>query len=199
MTVEPSSLATNQPRLRRRSPLAPDRDRLPPALAEIPFLTQIGVRFDPAVEDGLAAVETALGVVLPIVPNTVTSRGDRFALWLGPDEWLVVGPDGDEIAQPLAAALTGVMASVLDMSANRTTIEIRGPRAREVLEAGCSIDLHRRAFGPGQCAQTWLARANVILHQLDDEPRYRILVRPSFVPYLATWLLDTVTDARRQP
>jgi sarcosine oxidase subunit gamma len=52
------------------------------------------------------------------------------------------------------------------------------------------IDLHPRAFGPGRCAQTLLARANVIVHQVGDEPRYRLYARPSFVAYLAAWLND---------
>jgi sarcosine oxidase subunit gamma len=59
-----------------------------------------------------------------------------------------------------------------------------------VLAAGCALDLHPRAFGPGRCAQTLLARAAVILEQTSGEPAYRIYVRPSFAGYLADWLRD---------
>jgi sarcosine oxidase subunit gamma len=79
----------------------------------------------------------------------------------------------------------------VDVSANRTTIELWGAAAREVLASGCAIDLHPRAFGSGRCAQTLIARAGVILHQFTDEPRYRLYVRPSFARYLAEWLTDT--------
>jgi sarcosine oxidase subunit gamma len=85
--------------------------------------------------------------------------------------------------------------SVVDVSAARTTLELAGPRARDVLEHGCALDLHPRAFGPGQCAQTLLAKANVVLHQVDDAPTYRLLVRPSFARYLVAWLLDAMTES----
>ena len=129
--------------------------------------------------------QTLLGVATP-APNRVVAVGERAILWLGPDEYLVVAPDGDEVAE-----LAGESAeSVVDVSANRTTIELSGPHARDVLEQGMSIDLHPRAFGPGHCAQTLLARAQVILRQVDDEPTYHVLVRGSFAPYLADWLVD---------
>jgi sarcosine oxidase subunit gamma len=68
--------------------------------------------------------------------------------------------------------------------------EIGGPDARELLESGCPIDLHPRAFHAGSCAQTLLGRTGVLLHQVSDEPRYRLWVRPSFTRYLAAWLDD---------
>jgi sarcosine oxidase subunit gamma len=131
-----------------------------------------------------------LGVPVP-APNRVTTAGERAILWLGPDEYLVVAPDGDDVAE-----VTGE--SVVDVSANRTTIELSGPYARDVLEKGMSIDLHPRAFGPGRCAQTLLARAQVVLRQLDSldrtEPTYHVLVRGSFAPYLADWLVDAAKE-----
>ena len=110
----------------------------------------------------------ALGVALPVEPNTVGTGGGRAALWLGPDEWLVVGADGDETA--IVRALEGAEGwiTAVDVSANRTVLELAGPRAREVLAKGCSLDLHPRAFGPGQCAQTALARTQVILEAVGD-------------------------------
>ena len=54
----------------------------------------------------------------------------------------------------LAAGLDGDPGSVVDVSANRTTLELSGPPAREVLEKGCPLDLHPRAFGPGRAVST---------------------------------------------
>ena len=76
------------------------------------------------------------------------------------------------------------------------TLALSGPRAREVLMKGCRLDLHPRAFTPGTCVQTALAKANVILHQTDDAPSYEITVRNSFSVYLATWLLDAMAEYR---
>lgn len=183
----------------RRSPLADRADDLAAAstpavaLAEIPFASAVNLRVDP---DGPAAARVAdvLGVALPTVPNTVALAGDRAVLWLGPDEWLVVGPDGDAPVRPLREALAGDRGSAVDVSANRTTIRLRGPKARDLLEKGCTIDLHPRVFASGQCAQTWLARAQIVLWQVDDEPEYRLLVRGSFAHYLCDWLIDAAGE-----
>jgi sarcosine oxidase subunit gamma len=154
------------------------------ALREVPFLAQVGVRSD-------AAGAAALG--LPIEAGTTAGRGERTLLWLGPDEWLAVGPDGDApaIAAELEAADAGWVSTV-DLSANRTVIELTGPLAREVLAKGCTLDLHPRAFGPGRCAQTALARTQVILEARPGS--FRVYVRGSFASFLATWLLDAMAE-----
>lgn len=175
----------------RRSPLA--GVPLVAGLRELPFRAQLDVRLDPTDESARHAVETVAGR-LPLTPNTVHGGPDAAVLWLGPDEWLVVGPaDGDAaLESQLRAATAGTGASIVDVSANRTTLELFGPDARRILESGCPLDLHPRAFGPGRCAQTLLARANVILWQTADrpEPVYRLLVRPSFASYVAAWIAD---------
>nr|WP_083472525.1 sarcosine oxidase subunit gamma family protein [Kibdelosporangium phytohabitans] len=139
----------------------------------------VDVRVPPA-GDAAARISARLGGPLPVVPNSVVQAGARHILWLGPDEWLVVGPDGD-------SELAGMFPEAVDVSANRTTIEVR---SRDLLEHGCTVDLHPRAFHAGRCAQTTIARTQVILWQTSDEPVYRLLVRASFATYLADWLSD---------
>jgi sarcosine oxidase subunit gamma len=135
-----------------------------------------------------------LGFALPVVPNSVGWHGDRRALWLGPDEWLVVGPDGQQEALEQAPrnGLNG--GSIVDVSANRTVLEIRGPKARELLAHGFPIDLDARSFGPGCCAQTLLAKAQVIVERRGDEVAFHLYVRTSFAGYVADWLLDAALD-----
>jgi sarcosine oxidase subunit gamma len=177
----------------RRSPL--HGVALIDGLRELPFLAQLDLRLDPA--DGAArdAVESVIGQ-LPVEPNTVHGGPDATVLWLGPDEWLVVGPpDGESALQSqLHEALGNHVGrvAIVDVSANRTTLELRGPRVRGLLEFGCPIDLHPRVFGPERCAQTLLARANVLIWFVKDDPEpvYRLLVRPSFATYVAAWLAD---------
>jgi sarcosine oxidase subunit gamma len=187
----------------RRSPLGHLADVLAAGSAEasvmlheVPFLAQVNVRVEPG---GAAAarIAAALGVPLPAEPGTVATAGSRAVLWLGPDEWLVVGPEGDAAAieRLLRTALGDDRGSVVDVSANRTTLELSGPSARDVLEKGCSLDLHPRSFQPGRCAQTLLARSQVILWQT-TESSYRLLVRGSFAEYVAEWLLDAMTEFR---
>jgi sarcosine oxidase, subunit gamma len=175
----------------RHSPL--DGVQLPDGLRELPFLAQVDLRADPDDEDGLAEVAEAIGFELPTEPNTVRGVGDHHALWLGPDEWLIVGPPGTEVdlVRILRSALGDRFGAVVDVSAARTTLELTGPHARAVLEFGCSLDLDPRAFPPGSCAQTLVARAQLILQHVDPAPTYRLYVRPSFAAYLAAWLIDS--------
>ncbi len=174
----------------RRSPL--DGVELLDGLREVPFLAQVDLRAGPDDQDLLADIAKAIGFELPIEPNAVNGVVDHHALWLGPDEWLVVGPPGTEVdlVRILRSALGDRFGAVVDVSAARTTLELTGPHARSLLEFGCSVDLDPRAFPPGSCAQTLVARAQVILQQVDAAPTYRLYVRPSFAAYLAAWLTD---------
>ncbi|EPD62265.1 MULTISPECIES: sarcosine oxidase subunit gamma [Streptomyces] len=193
-----------------RSPLAHDAHRLAAAtrtsrgairLAEVPFLAQVNVRLD-AKGAAADAVGLALGLQLPLEPDTVVRAGELTAVWLGPDEWLVVGPPGSRAAVEtrIREAAGDETVSVTDVSAQRTTLLVAGPRARDLLAHGCSLDLHPRVFGPGRCAQTTLARTQVVL-VARDEPRagFWVLVRSSFAGYLTDWLLDAATEYLAQP
>ena len=111
---------------------------------------------------------------------TNNRSGDHHALWLGPDEWLVVRPAGTEVdlVRILRSALGDQFGAVVDASAARTTLELSGPGRTNAPRFGCSLDLDPQAFGPGSCAQTLVARAQVILQQVDAAPAYRLYVRP---------------------
>jgi sarcosine oxidase, subunit gamma len=188
----------------RRSPLAASADRLAAAsdvparirLSEVPFLTQLTLRVTPGTP-AAAAAERALGAPLPLAPNTVSAGESVEVLWMGPDEWLVVAPPGAERhLEVLERGIGAEHGTVVDVSAQRTVIDVAGANARDVLLKGCALDLHSRAFGVGRCAQTLLARAQVILHARTDEPAYRVFVRASFAGYLAEWLLDAAGEYR---
>ncbi len=166
------------------------------SMRELPFLSQINFRADPTDASLMQRLASSLGgLALPLVPNTVTSRGDRRALWLGPDEWLIVGPDGKQAAltEALWVGLGGVFGSIVDVSANRTVLEIRGSKARDLLAHGVAIDLDPRSFGPGHCAQTLLAKAQVIIERR-EESAFHLYARTSFASYVADWLLDAAAD-----
>jgi sarcosine oxidase, subunit gamma len=166
------------------------------ALRELPFTAQLNFRANPSDGRVAEAVRKALGFVPPKDPNTAASAGGRSALWLGPDEWLIVGGEGEEslLTRVLHTALGDTFGSVVDVSGNRTVIELSGPAARDVLAHGCLVDLHPRVFGPGRCAQTLLAKAQVIIHQVNDAPTFHLYVRTSFAWYVAEWLLDAMTE-----
>lgn len=161
-------------------------------LGEVRFQGKLNLRGDAADPAFRNAVAGAVGVEPPGTTGTVATAGDRAILWLGPDEWLVITPDGEAapIQAALDTALAGTRASSVEVSDNYTTIRIAGPKARWVLAKGWAVDLHPKNFGPGRVAQSNLALTNAILRQTDDSPSYEILVRPSFAKYLWDWLVD---------
>ena len=180
-----------------RSPLdhrAADLDRVTRGasgaaeIEEIAFLAQVSLRIDPALGE-------RAGLNLPTEPNSYI-RGDdgREILWLGPDEWVVVGRPrtAPSIVAELEQRLPGVHCSVLDLSSNRATLELRGSARLELLSKGCSIDLRPTVWTPGKCSQTLLARTQVVLQErLGDT---RVYVRPSFADYLVDWFIDASAE-----
>src|SRR5271154_6698566 len=163
------------------------------ALTDIPSLVLLDLRGDPGDPAFVAAVEGVLGAAPPTTPNTVAAGAGASLLWLGPDQWLMVALASD-IAWRLETALGELHHSVCDVSAGRHVLELAGPEARTVLAKGMGLDLHVRAFKPGSCAQTALARVPVVLQQLDETPRYRLYVRRSFAPYIVAWLTAAMRE-----
>jgi sarcosine oxidase subunit gamma len=148
---------------------------------EVPFLSQIDVR---------CPRNEAARLGFPVEPNTVAGDMTRGVLWLGPDEWLVVGLPGTapETVQELDSELAGVHHSVVDVSENRAVLEMRGVDRYALLASGCPIDLDPRGgWVPGACAQTLFARAQVLLQELDGATR--VFMRPSFARYVLDRLL----------
>lgn len=162
-------------------------------MCELAFWGHVNLRGDSGDEAFQGAVEKAVGARAPVAPNTIARAGERTIVWLGPDEWLVVSsPESrDGAADGLEEALSGLHVAVNDISSGQTIIRLHGPRARDLLNKGCPLDLHPRVFGPGQCAQSHIGKSNALIIQVDDTPTYDIIVRRSFADYLARWLLHS--------
>ncbi|MEO5983368.1 MAG: sarcosine oxidase subunit gamma family protein [Pedococcus sp.] len=166
---------------------------------ELPLLVQLDLRLDPT-GPAAAAVAAVLGVAVPQDACTAVTAGDVSILWLGPDEWLVVAPaERTDLLESLDAAVAG-QGAVVDVSAQRTTISLSGPKARDLLSHGCSTDLHPRVALRGTCVQTLLALAGVVLVVRNDTATdFWILVRSSFARYLADWIVDACTEYQQDP
>ena len=126
-------------------------------------------------------------VELPREPNTA-SGSVRRALWLGPDEWLVVS------SQPLREqSVAG--GTVTDVSHGRAVVRLWGPDVREVLAKGCPLDLHPRSFGVGRCAQTAIARIPVILDHVARDV-FELYCPRSYAGSFWHWLIEACTEFR---
>lgn len=139
-----------------------------------------------------AAVQAQLGTALPTRPNTVREGRQRI-FWLGPDEWLIEihAVDAGPLQRELGRALSASPHSLNDVSGGLTCLSLEGGAARELLSRGCTLDLHPTRFGAGDCAQTGLARAAVLLVGNGDPARVEIIVRRSFAAYVVRWLVHS--------
>jgi methylglutamate dehydrogenase subunit D len=130
----------------------------------------------------------AHGAALPTTP-TVTKGGELDFVWSGPGQWLALGAPGTATMEArLGAPLLGEYASVFDQGGSRNLLELRGPRVRDVLAKGMSIDLHPRAFRTGDVAVTTASHLAVHLWQVADDPVYRLLVVRTYFDSLWRWL-----------
>ena len=161
------------------------------ALREMPVATMFDLRLRASDAALVAAAEAAFALALPLAPNASSAANGRTALWLGPDQWLIVAPVG---AAPVGAPELAGDASIVDVSDLRAVFELAGPHARDVLAKGCAVDLHPRVFQPGDCALSALARIRVALHQPAADNAYRIYVERSYAPYLWDWLIDAMRE-----
>ena len=136
-------------------------------------------------------IESLIGITLPVSPQEKVNN-EPTAYWLGPNDWLLVNPapDIDSISSALRASTSGATSVLTDVTDAWSIIEISGEDAIAKLAAGCSVDLHNSAFPSGRYVLTRLQHLSVIIHRLDDTPRYRILVDRSVAQFLRVWLGD---------
>ena len=138
----------------------------------------------------LAPLAAAFGVAPPDAPLSSASQGTRSALWLGPDEWLLIAEDESSgLEQDIEDALAGVFHSLVDVSHRQAAVVLEGPRAREALEFGVALDLDPSAYPVGMVARTLLVKAEIGLWRVGAET-WRIEVARSFAAYVAAVLME---------
>jgi sarcosine oxidase subunit gamma len=166
-----------------------------PRIEEKPFQGFINLRGRSDNTGFQAATLKVLGCEPPNAPNTVIDSGDNRIYWLGPDEWLIMTPGGqqDDLKARLHKALSGLFSAVVDNTSGLTTLHITGDNAAALLATDCPLDLHPREFKAGQCAQTRLAKAGMTLSPLANGAGFEVIIRRSFADYLLLWLQDAAT------
>ncbi len=115
------------------------------------------------------------------------------ALWLGPDEQLLLGPDGADIAAAVHAALRDLPHSLVEVSHRQIALQVSGPHATDLLNAGCPLDLDLRAFPVGMCTRTVLAKAEIVLWRTAENV-FHIEVWRSFAPYVSGFLAEVARE-----
>jgi sarcosine oxidase subunit gamma len=131
----------------------------------------------------LPRIADALGFTLPQTACRSASLSERHALWLGPDEWLLLCATDDALGDELAVALAGQPHSLVEVSCRQTALIVSGSRAVELISAGCPLDLGLGAFPVGMCTRTLFGKAEIVLWRT-GEAQFHIEVWRSFAGYV---------------
>lgn len=146
--------------------------------------------------DAAAAMAgTAFGTPLAQQPCSSSQSVNRIALWLGPDEWLLIAPrsEGELVGSVLAKALAETPHALVDVSDRNGALIVSGPAVEDVLSAGCPLDLDQAAFPVGMCTRTLFAKAEVVLWRT-AAAEFRVEVARSFLPYVEGMLALAMRD-----
>jgi sarcosine oxidase subunit gamma len=156
-----------------------------------PARARFSLRLDPALaRPGVAGFDLALPI------NGRSRAGERSALRLGPDEWLLIGPDGDSDVIPgqVEAALEGGFHALTDVSHRNVAIIVAGRHAAAILNSGCPLDLSEAAFPTGRATRTLLGKAEILLSRVDDAPTFEVECWRSFATYVHDFLVEAARE-----
>ncbi|TWI56583.1 sarcosine oxidase subunit gamma [Pseudomonas duriflava] len=140
------------------------------------------------------AVESVLGLELPVALG-LTAKGETSLQWLGPDEWLLVVPQGEEYATELnlREAIGDRHISIVNVSGGQTLYELTGPNVRNVLMKSTSYDVHPSNFPVGKAVGTVFAKSQLIIRHTGEDT-WELVVRRSFADYIWLWLQDASAE-----
>jgi sarcosine oxidase, subunit gamma len=149
---------------------------------------------------GGEAVRVACGMVFGAEPpSELGPAGEgagRAALWLGPDEWLLIadGADAAAIGDVLESVLDGTAHSLVDVSHRQIGLIAAGSAAARVLNAGCPLDLDLKAFPVGFATRTLFDKVEIVLWRRAEDA-FHIEIWRSFAPFLVASLAEAVRGA----
>ncbi len=163
-------------------------------LRERKFLGHLTLRGDGHDPEFAAGVHKALGLELPVA-LTVVANAEMSLQWVGPDEWLLIVPGGQEVAveQKLRAALEGQHIQVVNVSGGQSLLELRGPNVREVLMKSTSYDVHPNNFPVGKAVGTVFAKSQLVIRRTAEDT-WELVIRRSFADYWWLWLQDASAE-----
>lgn len=141
-------------------------------------------------EADIALVSGRIGLGLPRQACRSQRDGDLSALWLGPDEWLLLNfAPRNHWTSDLEANLDGIIHSLVDVTHRQIALSVRGSPAENILATGCALDLSRNAFPVGMCTRTMFAKVEIVLWRTASDC-FHLEVWRSYARYAETLLQE---------
>lgn len=166
-------------------------------ISELPGLNTIDLRVAPGTSTQSAVTEV-LDMELPVKPGgtrmwPIFGGREAHALCLAPDWWLITGfHEAEQMLTPMRLNIHHHL-SIVDVSGQRTTIELVGPKVCKVLAHLWDQDLRDKSFPVASVSQGLMAKAPVIIFHIAPS-RYRLMVRSSFALHLWKALADAAEE-----
>ena len=108
----------------------------------------------------------------------VSSNKDTRILWSAPNTWLVISKKQD-IVKIIKQNFSNEDFAVTDISHSRTTIQIKGSKAKEVLKKGCPINFNE--FEKNNCAGSVFHGINIVIDCIENNPQtFNLITLRSF-------------------
>jgi sarcosine oxidase subunit gamma len=140
-----------------------------------------------------AAASPVWGAAFTEQPCRAEVQNSRATLWLGPDEYLLLGADAESrgaITEALELALGDIPHALVDISHRQFALAVSGPHAATILSGACPLDLDLSEFPVGMCTRTVLAKADIVLWRTGEDS-FHLEVWRSFSGYV-TGLLSEI-------
>ena len=162
-------------------------------IQELPYVDKINLRLDPNNNDYMSICGKILGAVLPTKPNTYVQNEKVKIIWLGPDEWMVINDQENELFIKLKNELGDLEASVTNISENRTIIRLSGKKIITLLSKFLVLDLEKNLGNQSSCAQTFFVKVPILLIRNNDNnqiPVIDIFTNRSHTNYIYNLIVD---------
>ena len=133
-----------------------------------------------------------IGLDLPTKPGQSNSKSGLSALWIGPDEWLIIAEKAG--VESLIPARQSTQTSITDISHRNVAFLISGDGAENTLSSSSPRDLSLAAFPVGCASRTIFGKAEVVLLRT-GKTSFRMECWRSFSPYVWELLCEGALDA----
>jgi len=115
---------------------------------------------------------------LSLLSSKISSNKDTRILWSAPNTWLVVSRKKD-IIKNIKKKCSNEDFAVTDISHSRSTIQIKGSKAKEVLKKGCPINFNE--FEKNNCAGSVFHGINIVIDCIENNPQtFNLITLRSF-------------------
>ena len=148
----------------------------------------------------LTNVGKNLNMILPSEANTSSTSDKLTAIWLSPDEWMIVSNElaskdtnKSELHEMLFNSISKTnLGAVIDITDQFVQLELKGENIYEIFSAGSPFNFNEFKEKKGSTTQTLLNNIDVIVHH-KDENLVNLFVRRSFSEHLCSWVNDSAS------